>query len=998
MRGSKKSHAMHSPTPAGQGRKRLHSLVALAVVSLATALSGCAFDKYKVEQVDYGSDQSSAQILIGDPQIYARASLINDRRAEVLYLKQLLENSRVDSDGHSRVDFSPQVVRDLKTVQVMTASVGLDVGAKLGASPSVDDLNQQIAVAKLQAQLAILKKQAEGIEAAAPPATTILAAQTTDAAPGTPPSTSYADVSAIRSAIKDVQGQLAALKSVGAPSTPITSFSGLGDPRGDFADRQAYRRDIRAALSEAQLDDVHDRGGNALYRLQFQATVLPPSGNSRQWGAAKLYISPPALYREQVWNKYINWLTYISANLIVSTDQGANRPSAKATHNYAYDQYVLQLAHRGYFTVVDVYSSGAPGSSPRCLQRDTATQEQVLSIQKQATAATRSRSGYVKAGTFAVPPTLGDSCGFYAPGTENSIDSSAPYASPDLLDFISSSFKSDLKPVQSSRATPFSLSFAFPHTLSKGRALADEMQWMPTQFCMSVAVDRTSGQPLTCESIPTGWLNAVNDRLPTTPSQAAAAGGNPSRSDYAIRSYSVLPVELSQRLGVTTDSSQSLQTALSVAAQVSTAVKSSLDAGFLRQSEARAQAVSRQPLVIGYAGSASSRESAGYFGWLFGPQYEAIEPNTFTLRQVPRSYGVSADISVPGWWDSVDLEIGTAWVKSWAKVDGEVFDSKQSTLGTVKSVRFPLFDTVYDALTDFIAAKELGQQYSRVFASGVQPDVIPACASQQVTLQIAGANIWRANSVFLGGAQAKEIVVMPDMRGIAATFAPGDVFDKAISSSRGLQSVPLVVAAEQGTADPLSVLVIGKDVHADGVICHATYLAPSSVLATQPTVVDYVPKSICSDTKEFPLQIEGLNLPARLSGEAEKFAAAEVPSDPAGIETQARTQIVRLKAKSGASLYPGETISVLLLDGKASTGLSVDLAVRDCKPAKSAPQKTPQASQTTTPKSAAKNDSTPPSGDKGPSTSAPKASAPGTAASATSTVTLVAPPKSSTSR
>src|SRR6185437_8157599 len=102
----------------------------------------------------------------------------------------------------------------------------------------------------------------------------------------TAPQTLKPDVSALAQAIKDIQTQLAALKPDPA-SAPTNSYGDLTDPRDDFIDRQAYRQDLRAAISQAQLDDVHDRSGNALYRLQFQATVLPPDDATRQWGAAK---------------------------------------------------------------------------------------------------------------------------------------------------------------------------------------------------------------------------------------------------------------------------------------------------------------------------------------------------------------------------------------------------------------------------------------------------------------------------------------------------------------------------------------------------------------------------------------------------------------------------------------------------------------------------------------------------------------------------------------
>lgn len=49
-----------------------------------------------------------------------------------------------------------------------------------------------------------------------------------------------------------------------------------------FRSRQAYREEIRNAIIENQLDDRHDLLGNTLYRLKFDATVVP-DGDTSAW-------------------------------------------------------------------------------------------------------------------------------------------------------------------------------------------------------------------------------------------------------------------------------------------------------------------------------------------------------------------------------------------------------------------------------------------------------------------------------------------------------------------------------------------------------------------------------------------------------------------------------------------------------------------------------------------------------------------------------------------
>jgi hypothetical protein len=49
-------------------------------------------------------------------------------------------------------------------------------------------------------------------------------------------------------------------------------------PIEEFRDHQAYREEIRNAIFENALDDRHDLEGGTLYRLNFDATILPPKG------------------------------------------------------------------------------------------------------------------------------------------------------------------------------------------------------------------------------------------------------------------------------------------------------------------------------------------------------------------------------------------------------------------------------------------------------------------------------------------------------------------------------------------------------------------------------------------------------------------------------------------------------------------------------------------------------------------------------------------------
>jgi hypothetical protein len=807
----------------------------LVYMFIFLTLSGC---HYRVDEVDYKKPQSRAAILIGDPQIYSRASLINDRRRETEYLQQLLKNSDVNSTGSSYVKFTPQIIRDLKTVETLSANLGLKFGQTIGSTPSTAGLAQQIESAKLQAQLAVLQKQIEGIQNAAVPAVTIPSPElsTTNASAATQanasPTVSWPDISSLQSTIKSIQEQLKNLSSTSLSATaPANNYQELADPRDDFIDRQAYRRDIRAALSEAQLDNVHDRGGNALYRLQFQATVLPPDGKTKQWGAVKMTIEPPVLTEDDIRREYLNWLRYLSTML--SDTQYIEGTEKQNLNAYNYDRYINRLANIGHFNIVDIVEK--KGSNEYyCLDHQSASYEQLKTKTYPSDPAVKTKT-HEKYGIFAIPPDLflQLGCEQYSHGDPlfNKKLDNDQLAS--IIDFIGKYRLSDIFKILSKRLN-FSLNFINIPDTFKSAILNDPKSRTDCYY--------KSDQPC-----------------------FKAAGGDATQPGYAWRAYSVLPRELVQRLGVTTESSQSLQTALTVAAQVSPTLAGGLDIGYLRQSNARAEALSRQPLVVGFAGTEPDNfDAKGYFGWLFGPQFAVKDEKRLSLQQMVRTYGVNADISIPGWWKYVKLDIHSAWVANWS--DANVLNTKDdnSVKRTVvyKRVNLPITDGVYEALTNFIAAKDVGEQATRLYARSVVPNVVPACTSS-VTFQIGGTNIWRADNIYLGGVKAKNVTVSPDMQGVAAEFDMAAVFGSMVKTDSTVQQIPLTVSAEQGAA-ALPVYIVGKRTTSNGATdCQSPFFLPTNSNMLPPTVVSSSPSEICLDAKGVPLVIQGFNLPTR---------------------------------------------------------------------------------------------------------------------------------------
>jgi hypothetical protein len=825
--------------------------VAALALLLFVFLWGCS-TTYKIDQIDYKTDQTPAAILLGDPQVFDRASLINDRRREIDYLQQLLLSSVTAT-------FPPQIVQELRTVEALSTNLGLSFGKSVPGNPTASDLTQQISVAKLQAQLAVLQKQIEGIQAAQPPTVPIPAPDLTTTAGASASSVTVPDVAALRAAVKELQTQLTTLAAtqIAAVAPPGKDFAAFVDPRNELLARQAYRRDIRAAMAEAQLDDAHDLGGDALYRLQFQATVLPPDNDIKRWAAARLSIERPQLTKDGVTTFYFGWLDYISRVLSTPLRDRESNPASPG-HDFEQDRYFSSIQWFQFFDLIDVFAKDSRRDPLyACLDHRTASERQLQDLRCDEGAGEDERQswgysdpcndGYRFLGTYAIPRGL-----MTVP--------SYPIAGRPRLAEVSSKNAELLE------------RFTRPTTVPEHFE-----DYLPDAFCRAIVDD--NGE--LCKSLAKQGL------------KAPARAGLQHAPMSAVRSYSVLPVELSQRIGLTSQSSRSMQTALSVAAQISRSAKGSLDSGALTQADIRTQAVEREPLVVGFAGTEQRENSSpqSVFGWLFGPEFIAPKQTTLsnrpgflswlrrdittlTLSQQVHNYGVTADVTFPGWWSYVDISVETAFVKDWS--DGSVLETSSSSCCSkptasaryTKTVSLPFTDASLDALTSFISAGHLGPEAGGpapgVSIRYVTRDVVPSCAST-VVFQIGGSNIWRAERVYFGGVPAISVDVLPDMKSIAAKFDMNLVFGTLSNTENTVESVPLVVASKQGESPALPILVIGKrQPTSGGTACQSPILLPTTAKSLPPTVVDVTPHEVCSGTTLVPLVVHGINLPADL--------------------------------------------------------------------------------------------------------------------------------------
>lgn len=381
----------------------LAAMAALSATSCGGNPYALSLDSISERAPLFGERDIPAAIEVSPPQIYARETLINDRRKERDYLDNLLSLSA----DPAKVRFDPQLRRELTEL----TSIGLALSGSYDPA-SVNTYTNQRRLDEIEGRRAQLEKQLEirrleqqianlesgggtGAETGATSQATIApppggsapggaggtggttpqqpaaggavpqpttggtaagagagAGQATPAAAGQDsnmPETIEV-VQKLRTILTDLRGQLD--KPTPLPPTALGAAGELkADPREEFRDRQAYRSDIRSALSEAELDDIHDQYGRSLYRMQFRTTVMPGRKKDK-WGIAQLRVLRPTLAYDELKSLYNTWLAHSTYRLNISREVGD-----PARSNIRARDYETLAASTGLFDVVRVYYS-----------------------------------------------------------------------------------------------------------------------------------------------------------------------------------------------------------------------------------------------------------------------------------------------------------------------------------------------------------------------------------------------------------------------------------------------------------------------------------------------------------------------------------------------------------------------------------------------------------------------------------------------------------------
>jgi hypothetical protein len=306
--------------------------------------------------------------------------------------------------------------------------------------------------------------------------------------------------------------------------------------------------------------------------------------------------------------------------------------------------------------------------------------------------------------------------------------------------------------------------------------------------------------------IPRWWQDACDGE--TDPASRLKCRLN---QEIELYSYSITPKNMVQRISSTFDTSQALQTMLSGGANVQGQELQSM-LQMLRKRSEQNRAVQSNPIVVGFgSGATRAPRSSTSFGWVIAPPLD-VEGKR---RQVDEQYGLAAVVSIPSWWRSVHLHIERCWISS-ARLhpaertkqcpDGTATDDIVRLPGEVKGISEKLhFDPNQEPHLDQSRGKPVEVEV------GQPADVV-----------LKGGRLWRSTEVTLGAQKANQIVVLPNMEGIIATFrcvTPqtflfGRVPDKGEVTQEQLPTtriVPIRVWTSEGVTPPSDVWVVMRE-------------------------------------------------------------------------------------------------------------------------------------------------------------------------------------------
>lgn len=720
----------------------------VSMLGMVVCLCGCATPFADKLDYDPRPVRAPAAIIVSDPKVYSRQGLISERRKDVEWIDQLIDDSRTQT-------FSPELLREVEQISMLAAALGVKFDPAAGLNYRRDretgDIQQEIDALKMQFQLEQLRRDLALLRENWPEQTDPVNSDLGKLPAGTTPdatstvSASAADQlkQAIDRLLPALNGRLDADGKAPKPNTAAVS------PIDLFRDRSAYRDLLQSARNAASLDEVHDDAGAVLVRLNFQAAVVPDPKRPKSLGVVQIrpripFGGPGADFLGQ-WAVYLNsdplrnelrgdidrlidsgWVGRFNvSNLLKGYCEelkNANTPSEGCEEKELVIPLLLSKIDASRLEFDDIFSGARKYQSfprdkpPVHWFQDSRNSLSVPTTDERKSALCRMLRGEIPADAQA--NKLTSDLEYVAVLTENR----------DALRHVFNLMR-DLR---------------FPAGAAgdvKGRIAEAE------DFIASVE----RALPQCADSIRSYLLPSKEVVWAVTRAGSVTNG---------IRVYEVGPREQVQQVSTVARAANSLALAANLAASApGSGAAAEAAANYSRQAMGRADARERVPSVVGYANGSGSESPI--FGWVIGPQARIDAKGRVRMEQSVRAYDLSVDLSVPRISDSIILDVTSLWGPSSTELATEIRADK----GIKRTIRVPV-PVLQNDFGEFNRSITGAQEPSDV---DLQVKGGPVAACRASTLVIQGySKLWRAESVLVGSIllESKAISVMSDMSGI----------------------------------------------------------------------------------------------------------------------------------------------------------------------------------------------------------------------------------------
>lgn len=734
-------------------------------------LASCSspFFAGRLAGIDWSGPPAAGTIAISQPKMYRRESLINERRDEVLWLNAELEDSK-------KKTFAPELVRETEEIKQFAAALGLNFNPGSAVDYQRDsatgELKQQIEVLKLQLQLDQLRRDADIVRGGL---ATQTAAVNTDLGKvnATAPGASSGPIAAsavdkLTEAIDRINKDLAT--RLGTDAKEAASANTTINPSDLFRDRSAYRDLLKSARNAASLDDLHDQGGSALLRLNFQAMVLPEAGRTRAPGVVQMTVQAPKLDARVSEQIYRAWLDHINGQINRRGTDGWT-VNTGLVYSKAADSFDL-ISYR--YPISKIKDSDCAGFSPGFIPFSSPCKTLVFAVPK-FKATSVQEGGYTSLDAYVRFGSLDDDA-----NEEDAFREAQTWIAQHASTLVPKCGLPQAAP--GVRGVPPDDS----QLLMRAILIAQQRAAGGDEF---THIDRLTQQMLNTRGLSSGRTNAgaiaartqrAHRLLKTFEDAAYANCSAGQRAAFretgptlyvpqnfldeladrpTIRVYEIGPREQMQQISTVSRVANNLSLALALAgSKPTTGLSANAAANYTRQAFGRAATIERVPSLIGYAATEDT------FGWVVAPKAVLDPKGSINLEQTLRALDLSVELSVPGWWPSFTVVTNTGWA----------LDAISITRGNVK-MENPQEFTVpmtanyadYDALTQKLQRGSIGIGHGQALDDiALDKQFISECHA--TSLYLRGHNIWRATSVVIEGYRLDDtaITVAPDMSGI----------------------------------------------------------------------------------------------------------------------------------------------------------------------------------------------------------------------------------------